>query len=327
MLEWDYLRIVLAIHRSGSMTAAAELLGVDRATVLRRLDAVEAQLKTRLFDRRPDGCTLTNSGRNIIGQVQSVEQAITALQHRVEGDDGRVEGYVKVAAPAFLLDHLIAPAIPLLRALHPHLTIELRDDNDSLDLTRGETDIALRILRPANEAVVARRIGAVAVALYGSADYLSRRGTPQAGDLDGHDLLILEGALGQVPAMGWLWAHLDSAKVPLRCHEIATLLAAVKAGGGIACLPVLVAEGMPDLVAIEPGVVGRFDVFLATHRDLRDRARVRSAFDFITRLFGQRSAILNGASVVRLFGGAGELPSPKDADPSESPVSAGGSGR
>ena len=121
MPEWDFLRIVLAVHRAGLMTAAAEVLGIDRAAVLRRLDALEAQLKTRVFDRRPDGCVLTPSGQNIIGLVQDVEHAITALQHRVEGDDRRAEDVVKLAAPAFSMDHVIAPAIPLLRALHPQL--------------------------------------------------------------------------------------------------------------------------------------------------------------------------------------------------------------
>ena len=301
MLEWDYLRIVLAIHRSGSMTAAAGLLGIDRATVLRRLDSLETQLKTRLFDRRPDGSVLTSSGRHIIGLVQDVEQAMTALQHRVAGDDKRVEGSVKVASPEFLLDHVIAPALPLLRALHPQLALELRTDHDALDLTRGEADIALRFVRPTHEAVVARRIGSVAVALFASSDYLARRGIPQAGDLVGHDLLILIGTLGRIPAMGWLWAHLGRSDVVMQCDEIAPLVAAVRAGAGIACLPVVAVAGMAEMIPIAPGIVGRLNIFLATHRDLRERARVRSAFDFITRLFAQRSAVLTGAAVATLF--------------------------
>lgn len=315
MLGWDYLRIVLAVHRSGSMSAAAELLGIDRATVLRRLDAVEAQLKTRLFDRRADGCVLTGSGRSIIGLVQDVEQAMTALQHRVEGTDRRVEGTVTVAVPDFLLDHVIAPAMPVLRALHPQLALDLRADHDALDLTRGEAEVALRLIRPAHEAVVAKRIGSVAVALFASEDYLARRGTPHQGHLDGHDLLMLEGTLGRIPAMGWLWAHLGQAEVPMQCNAIAPLVAAMQAGAGIACLPTVVVEGLPGIVPIAPGIVGRFDVYLATHRDLHDRARVRSAYDFITRLFAQRSAALNGAAVQRVFGGE------------EAAVSADGSGR
>ena len=110
----------------------------------------------------------------------------------------------------------------------------------------------------------------------------------------------------------------------MRCHEIATLFSAMRAGAGIACLPALVVEGLTDVMPIAPGIVGRFDVYLSAHRDLRDRARVRSAFDFITRLFGQRSAILNGASVARVFGGEIDR---STSDAPERQVSADGSDR
>ena len=300
MLEWDHLRIVLAVHRGGSMTAAADVLGVDRATVLRRLDALEGQLKARLFDRRPDGCTLTSSGQNIIGLVQNVERVITELQHRAGGDDARPEGVVKLAAPSFLLDAVIAPAFPLLRALHPGLNLDLREDHDRLDLVRGEAEIAVRFRRPANEAIVARKIGSAAVALYAGEGYIERRGLP-SGDFAGHDILSLEGPLGQLPAMGWLWAVMGRANAPLRSDEVGPLVAAVQAGAGIACLPVVAACGTAGIRPVPPGIVGRFDIFLATHRDLRDRARVRAVFNFVTRLFAQRAAILNGAAFERFL--------------------------
>jgi hypothetical protein len=94
--------------------------------------------------------------------------------------------------------------------------------------------------------------------------------------------------------------------VTVQSNEIAPLVAAMRAGAGIACLPAVAVEDLAEVEPVAPGIVGRMDLFLATHRDLRERARVRSAFDFLTRLFAQKSAALNGASVARLFGGAVE---------------------
>ncbi len=297
MIDWDSMRVVLGIHRRGSMSGAAEALGIDRATVLRRLDALEAQLRSRLFERRPDGCVLTPAGRNIIGLVEGVEQAMTALQLRVGGEDRRTEGVVRVAAPQFLIDQIIAPAVAAFRVTHPALELDLPVDHDSLDLARAEADIAIRFARPANDAVLARRIGSVAIGLFASAGYCDQRGAPSDGDLAGHDLLLLDGPLGALPCMGWPLAHVASARVVLRSNEVGPLVAAASAGAGIACIPAVAALGVTDLMTLPPGVVGRADIFLATHRDLRERARVKTAFDFLVRLFTQRAGDISGTAI------------------------------
>jgi DNA-binding transcriptional LysR family regulator len=300
MIEWDALRVVLAVHRSGSMSAAAELLRVDRATVIRRLDSLETKLKSKLFDRRPDGCTLTAAGRNIIGLVEGVEQAMTALAHRVEGEDGRSAGLVKLAGPEFILSTIIAPALATLRTMHPDLSLDLHTEFSGIDLIRGEADIVLRFDRPASEAVVARKVGTLAVVLCASPDYLARAGVPAGGNLAGHELLVLEGPLGRIPAMGWLLSQIYDVRVAMRASDLAPLLAAARAGAGIACLPAIAVTAGSGLVAVPPGVVGRCDIFLATHRDLRTRARVRTVFDFVVRLIGNNAADLSGAGIETL---------------------------
>jgi DNA-binding transcriptional LysR family regulator len=298
MIDWDSLRVVLAIHRGGSMAAAADALGIDRATVLRRLDALEARLKSRLFQRRSDGCVLSPAGRNIIGLVEGVEQAMTALAHRAESEDGAAEGLVTVAAPEFLVTSVLAPAVTTLASLHPGLTLDFRCDFSAVDLARGEADIALRFVRPAREAIVARRVGSLAVALYASQKYLDEAGTPLDGKYEGHRFLLIEGPLGQIPAMGWLLAQMQGAHTAMRSTEVAPLVASAKAGAGIACVPVLAASEIGDLVLVPPGVIGRCDMYLATHRDLRSRARVRSAYDFIVRILGHHAAGLSGGDII-----------------------------
>ena len=301
MLEWDHLRVVLAVHRGGSMQSAAQLLDVDRATVLRRLDALEARLGARLFDRRRDGCVLTRAGLEIIATVEGIEQAMTALEHRVHGDDRRAEGVVTATVPEFFAVKVLVPALPRLRAAHPGLTIEMRVGHGFLNLARGEADIALRNRRPEHNSLVSRRVGTVAIGLYASRGYAEARGLPRGDDYAGHDLVLFDESLAGMPGAAWLEARIAGARIAMRSNEILPLLAAARAGAGIACLPAIAAFGEPDLVPVAPGIIGRPDIFLITHRDLRRRARVRIAFDFIVRLCTEQAAALAGTAVATAF--------------------------
>jgi DNA-binding transcriptional LysR family regulator len=303
MLEWDHLRVVLAVHRSGSMQGASQLLAVDRATVLRRLDALEARLGARLFDRRRDGCVLTRAGLEIIGTVEGIEQAMTALEHRVHGEDRRAEGVVTVTVPEFFAVKVLMPALPRLSAAHPGLTVEVRTGHGFLNLARGEADIALRNRRPDHNSLVSRRVGTVAIALYASRAYLVARGTPDDGDYSGHDLILFDESLAGMPGYDWVEERTARARIAMRSNEILPLLAAARAGAGIAYLPCIAAFGEPDLVPIPPGIVGHPEIFLITHRDLRRRARVRVTFDFIVRLCTEQAAALAGRAVADAFAG------------------------
>jgi DNA-binding transcriptional LysR family regulator len=323
MLEWDHLRVVLAVHRARSMQSAAQLLEVDRATVLRRLDALEARLGARLFDRRRDGCVLTRAGLEIIATVEGIEQAMTALEHRVHGDDRRAEGVVTVTVPEFFAVKVLVPALPRLRTAHPGLTIEMRSGHGFLNLARGEADIALRNRRPDHNSLVSRRVGTVAIGLYASRAYADARGLPPGDDYAGHDLALFDESLAGMPGAGWIEARIAGARIAMRSNEILPLLAAARAGAGIACLPAIAALGEPDLVPVAPGIIGRPDIFLITHRDLRRRARVRVVFDFIVRLCIEQGAALAGTAVAAAFGDRQPEPvsatAPRPAIPNRAP--------
>ena len=297
MLEWDHLRVVLAVHRGGSMQAASQLLSIDRATVLRRLDSLEARLGARLFERRRDGCVLTRAGLEIIATAEGIEQAMTALEHRVHGEDRRAEGVVTVTVPEFFAVKVLVPALPRLSRAHPGLTVEIRTGHGFLNLARGEADIALRNRRPDHNSLVSRRVGTVAIALYASRAYLDARGTPEAGDYASHDVILFDESLAGMPGYDWVAEHTARSRIAMRSNEILPLLAAARAGAGIAYLPVIAAFGEPDLVAIPPGIIGAPEIFLITHRDLRRRARVRVAFDFIVRLCTEQASALAGTAI------------------------------
>jgi DNA-binding transcriptional LysR family regulator len=302
MLEWDNFRIVLAIKRGGSMHAAAEALGVDRATILRRLDAIEAQLGARLFERRRDGCVLTRAGLDVIGTIEGVADAFTALEKRVGGEDARPEGVVCLALPEFFAVKLLAPAMPRFQAAYPGITLEVRTGHTFLNLARGEADIAWRNRRPDHESLVARRVGVGALALFAARRYHDAHGSPENGDFAGHRLLLFDESLAGLPGRQWVEERLNGAQIAMRCNETLPLLEAARAGAGIALLPAMAAHGEPELAPVAPGILARADNILVTHRDLRRRARVRAVFDFIVRLSTENAAAISGAAIAEAFG-------------------------
>jgi DNA-binding transcriptional LysR family regulator len=315
VLEWDQLRFMLAIHRGGSMQAAAADLRVDRATVVRRLDALEATLGARLFDRRRDGCTLTKAGHEIIETVKTIELATTALAARVGGEDKRPEGVVTVTVPEFFAVAVLAPAMPRFADLYPGITLEVTTGHAFLNLSRGEADIALRNRRPDHQSLVARRVGQVGIGLFATADYVASRGEPNGG-LAGHRLILFDESLRGMPGVAELETRIGGAQVVLRSNELVPLLAATRAGAGIGCFPAVLAAG-EDLVPVAPGLIGHPEIFLITHRDLRGRARVRAVFDFIVRLCTERAADLAGVAVAERFGGRHHVANQAARDPAQ----------
>jgi DNA-binding transcriptional LysR family regulator len=293
MLAWDHLRIVLAVHRGGSMQAAAVELGIDRATVLRRLNALETRLKARLFDRSQDGCALTEAGHAIIATVEGVEQTMIAIEHRVAGRDSMAEGVVTIAAPEFLAAKLLAPALPRLAGLHPGIIVDLRCGNDFTNLVRGEAHIALRNRTPNQGSLVQRRVGAASLGFFAARDYLASRGDPAHG-LAGHDFILFDSSLASVPSFSQMENVARHGRIVMRCNEVSPMVKAAKAGLGLAFLPCIAAQDEADLVLVAPGIIAERDMFLVTHRKLLERARVRLAFDFVARICAESAAALSG---------------------------------
>ena len=300
MAEWDYLRIALALHRQGSMQAAATALGVDRSTVIRRLDALEQQLDVKLFDRRSDGCTVTDKGREVVDTAENIEHSMTALSHRLGGFEGREEGKVVVTVPEFFATKLLIPALPRLRQAYPHIAVEVDSGHQFRNLARGEADIALRNRRPEQNSLVARKVGSVAIAFFASRAYIAHRGLP-AADYAGHDIIIFGEELRGMPGYGRMEELAANSKIVMRCNEIMPLLSAARANLGVTAMPAIAAYDDPELVAVWPGIVGLPEIFLCTHRDLRNQARIRVVYDFIVKLCIENAAALSGRTIAEKF--------------------------
>jgi len=283
-MDWNDLRYFLAVARQGTTLAAGRKLRVSQTTVARRVQALENDLGLTLFERRPTGYFLTPEGEGLIEQAREVEQhaesvaAIAAAQQRVS------HGTVKLTTEEIIAVTLLVPVLGTLHETHPGITIEIDTSDTVRDLSAGEADIALRsCVRPEGTGLVARRLTDEIWAFYCSEGYAAAHGAPASKEELATHPIIGGGGPG-------LWRHyqpwlarygLEQA-VTVHQGSVMGLLASVKAGLGLAALPVLVADHEPGLIRCTPQTPpGSRGLWLLTHERLRHTPRVRAVLDLI----------------------------------------------
>ncbi len=285
--SWDDLRIFLAMFRGGSQKAAAKRLGVAHTTIGRRLTALEAALGARLFDRTPNGIALTPIGAALLPRAERVEAEVIAAERELRGADAKLEGPVRVTAGDGLVHYVILPALSDLKREHPGIAIELRADTRDLDLSRREADVAVRLSRPKEASLVARRLGGMRFALYASRAYLDRRGVPRTlGDLAAHDFIGFDASLDQLPQVRWLRKALGSSgpRWSVRATTTTAQALACVDSQGIALLGTFLAAREPRLVPVLPrAATPTRDMWLVVHEDMRRNARVAAVVEWLTR--------------------------------------------
>jgi DNA-binding transcriptional LysR family regulator len=296
--DWNDLRSFLAIARHGSLQGAARMLGVNHSTVFRRLNALEARLAVRLFDRSPRGYALTAAGEHMLASAERVEDEILGLKRRLLGGDVRLAGTLRVTTTDTLAHGLLGPHLRAFQTAYPEIELELITGNAFFDLSKREADVALRPSRHPGDAMVGRRLAAIAVAVYGARVYLDARGRPGAvGDLAGHALITGDSSLAHLPATRWLERHARPDVTVLRCNSWLSQCVAARAGLGLAALPCFLGDRAPELVRVlppEPSLAG--ELWLLTHPDLRRTARVRAFMETIARGIRRERALLEGAA-------------------------------
>ncbi|HVV86860.1 MAG TPA: LysR family transcriptional regulator [Kofleriaceae bacterium] len=294
-MDWNDLRYLLAVHRHGSLARAAAALGVTKATVSRRVAALEEAVGTGLVERLPDGMTLTAAGVTAARAAEAIEATVARAADELSGGgDDAVAGTVRLTVAPWLAELLIIPAVARLRHLHPRLDLRLDGSHALVDVAAREADLALRNVRPTAGALVCARVGELAGCVYGSALYLERRGTPRDRDaLAAHDLLVYEGRAG-MPGFEWLAGPELAARVVFRAGDPAALTAAAASGLGLAAVPCILGETEPALRRVEALGVGFSPLYLVCREELRDAPRLRAVWQLVTELLRDNAAVLMG---------------------------------
>ncbi|HET7542357.1 MAG TPA: LysR substrate-binding domain-containing protein [Polyangiaceae bacterium] len=290
-VSWDDLRIFLAMHRKGSQGGAARLLQVAHTTIGRRIAALEAALGARLFDRTPAGMALTDMGTALLPRAARVESEVLAAERDLRGADVRLEGSVRITASDGIVHYILLPALAELRRAHPGIAIEVRAETRELDLSRREADVALRLSRPKEPSLVARRLGTLRFGLYASRAYLERRGSPRSvADLAGHDFIGFDASLDELPQVRWLRKTVPSARASkgirwaVRATTTTAQVVACAESQGIALLGTFVAPREARLVPVLPRLsTPSRETWLAVHQDVRPNARVGAVCDWLVQ--------------------------------------------
>ena len=283
-MDWEDLRVFLALARHGSLSAAARILGVNHATVARRIKSLERALGERLVDRRPDGYVLTPAGTRTLAAVSDMEAAATTLGR--SGSEEGPKGLVRINAPPALTQGFLLPRLARLPKQHPGLEIEIATDMRAVSLERRETDIAVRVARPQDGDLLARHVVTMGFGFYGTPALCKSVAKGKEPSFVGFDE-----SNAYVPEAAFLARHFPTARMVFRCNSHAAQATAAASGAGIALLPHYIGrtEGL-KLCKIEPVPQNR-EVWLLKRRQDRKDLPIRTVADFIAGIFAEEQAL------------------------------------
>ena len=280
--DWDDLRFFLAVARAGRLTAAARQLEADHTTVSRRISALEGALRAKLFERRPQGYSLTEQGERLLGRAEGMETQALAVASQVGGADLALSGTVRIGAPDGIGTYFLAPELGALAERHPDLTLQLVALPRTFSLSRREADIAITLEQPTEGRLVSRKLTDYRLRLYASKDYLARHG-PMAdlADLSGKTLVTYVADLIYSPVLDYFSGLEKYTARRYECASVVAQLEAVRAGVGVGILHDYAVRQFPELQAVLPEVSYLRTYWLVTHADVRNLRRVEEVYSFI----------------------------------------------
>jgi DNA-binding transcriptional LysR family regulator len=278
--SWDHCRTLLAVMEAGSLSGAARSLGLSQPTAGRHIEQLEADFGLPLFTRSPTGLRPTDFALSLRRHVETMAAAADAAVRDAAGETQTVSGVVRITAPDMLGVEVLPPILTEISARHPRLVIELDLSNRNEDLLRRQADIAVRTVRPAQGALLARRVGAVPVWLYAHRRYLEARGVPESLNQPGHRAIGFDKDMQTQRLMETMDLPLTRDDFGFRADNQLAQLAAIRAGLGIGACQAGIARRDPDLI---PVLTGQFrfqlEIWVAMHEDLRSSLRMGLVFD------------------------------------------------
>lgn len=285
--DWNLYASFREVMRQGSLSAAARTLGLTQPTLGRHIAALEAALDAALFTRSPQGLTPTATALDLLPRVEEMHAAAEAARRAISGGPAAETGVVRVTASEIIGGVVLPPILAAFREAHPGIVIELVLTNRNEDLLRRDADIAVRMVRPAQTALVARRIGAVAIGLFAHRRYAEAHGLPTTIEaIADHPLIGFDRDEASLRSLESAAAFLHRDRFAFRCDSDLAQLAALRAGYGLGGCQLGIAADEPDLVPVLPDVRFELEMWLAMHEDLRTVARVRVLYDFLADSLG-----------------------------------------
>jgi DNA-binding transcriptional LysR family regulator len=281
--SWDLYRTFLAVFREGSFSKAARGIGISQPTASRHIESLETAIGARLFTRLPGGLTPTEAARELLPDAEAMAVAAGALQRASSGGKRDDSGVVRLTA-AELIGHEVLPDI--LRAFcerYPGIVLELKLSNRNEDILRGDADIAIRMVRPTQQALLARRIGAVKLGLFAHRSYVAAFGMPKTpADISGHRLIGFDEDQHVLRPTDAGSHPPGRAQFGFRCDSAPMQAAALRAGIGIGSLHLNTARRDANLIRVlDKSFTFTREMWLVMHEDAKATRRIRLLFDHL----------------------------------------------
>ena len=284
-LDWEDLRIFVALAKYGSLSATARALSVNHATISRRIQSLETALGEKLVERRPDGYILTPSGLRILGPAHDMAGAADMIARG--GGSEALQGVVRINAPPALSHGFLAAHLATLTLQHPGLDIDLATEFRHVSLEKRETDIALRMSQPLDGDVIAKQLVALGYGFYGSAEQCRKLENGEEAQFIGFDE-----ANAALPEAVWLAQHFPKARIVFRTSNHFMQAEAAEAHAGIALLPHYIARRRPALVRCElSSSYPSREIWLVSRPQDRKDILVRTVIDYLIKLFEEERAL------------------------------------
>lgn len=287
-MDWDKLKSFHAAAEMGSLTAAAEWLGISQSAVSRQIAALEEGLGVSLFQRHARGLVMTDAGHTLHRSTAEMSTAAKTAGSALRDQQETAQGDLIVTAPVAFGSTWLVPRMAKFLEANPDLNIDLRLDDREYDLLKLEAECAIRLWAADKADLIQRRLTTVAMSLYASPDYLAKHGTPQtAQDLDQHTIISYGDDRSQMQEVNWAQRIGRDDKMPrepqLRVNNVFAMLRAISAGVGIADIPDYMAANVPELVKVLGDLKGpSFDLYFIYPSDLRRSKRISTFRDFVT---------------------------------------------
>lgn len=293
--DWSHYRTFLAVLDAGSLSGAARALGIAQPTVGRQIEALETALGgDALFTRSPGGLAPTRAAQALAPHARAMAAAAETLIRTASGDAGEVRGVVRVTASEVVGAEVLPPIIAEFRETWPRVVIELVLSNRQEDLLRRDADIAVRMARPTQQALLARSVGAVPLNFHAHRSYLQKHGEPRSmAELVDHDLIGYDRVVVSAETLKALNFPVTNDLFALRSDNELAQLALMRAGAGIGVCQRPIGARDPNLTPILESVFAPgLEMWVLMHEDLRGDARMRRLFDHL--VVGLKAYVASG---------------------------------
>ena len=297
-MDWDIFRLVIAVADGGSAVAAAQRLGVNASTVLRRISRFEKENGVRLFERRQSGYTPTAECEAVIRTAREIEQSVAGIGRDLLGRDLRLEGKLTVTTTDALLEAIVAPLLVQFSQLHPQIELEISVTTARLNLSLQDADVAVRASNLPPQTLVGQRVSGLAFTVYGLPGLIAELPRGRRARLQTAPWVGIGDALRGSPVGVWMEKNVPADRIVLTADTFLATQACAVAGGGLTVLPCCLGDRSPELVRVMPPAEDMMtSLWVLTHADVRNAARVRAFNEFMSRGLRGKTDLIEGRAV------------------------------